>query len=74
MKSNNASGKKGSHINRSEIIGDLAAEIVRVLPDDEKELDADDIDAIEQTVSKVLEDATDAIDESDDEEDTKVPA
>lgn len=55
-------------MNRSELVGDIAAELTRVLPDDDKDLDGDDLDTAETTVAQVLKDAEEAID-SEDEDD-----
>lgn len=55
---------------RSELIGDLVGEICKAIPDREADLDGDDIDTVQGVVQSVLNDATDAIDEVNDEEET----
>ncbi len=53
---------------RSELIGDIVGEIVRVLPDKEVELDADAFETVANTVNEVLRMAEEATDEAEDEE------
>ena len=51
---------------RDELVQNLKTELEKVLPDD-TELDGDDLDVVESTVKEVLDNACDAIDESNDE-------
>lgn len=55
-------------MNRSELIGDLVSELVRTLPDKDKDLDADDLETVGQTVTIVLDMAEKAIDEENNED------
>lgn len=54
---------------RDELLKEIKDEVEKVLPDGDAKLDGDDFDTVQETITKVIDEATDATDEADEDDD-----